>query len=131
MSDHPTVFPCLKYRNAPAAIAWLERAFGFTPGLVVPGDGGSVAHAQMRHGAGMLMCGSAGAPDPANPWSGEDFGIYVRVDDVDAHCARARAAGAAIVMEPRDTEYGARDYSVRDSEGRLWCFGTYDPFAEA
>ena len=129
MADHPNVFPCVKYRDATAAIAWLERAFGFEPSLVVPGEGTSVAHAQLRNGAGMVMCGSATAPDPANPWTTAEFGIYVRVDDVDAHHARAVAAGAEVVRPPADTDYGAREYSVRDLEGRLWSFGTYDPYA--
>lgn len=129
MSAHPTVFPCLKYADAPAALAWLERAFGFAPSLVVPGAGGAIAHSEMRLGQGMVMCGSAADPDPSDPWSAEPFGIYVQVDDVDAHHARALAAGADVVAPPRDTDYGARDYSVRDLEGRLWCFGSYDPFA--
>ncbi len=128
---HPNIFPCVKYRNAPAAIEWLGRAFGFAPNLVVPGDGDGVAHAELRQGAGMIMCGSEAAPDPANPWSTEPFGVYVRVDDVDAHHARAVAAGAAIVRPPADTPYGAREYSARDLEGRLWSFGTYDPYAGA
>jgi len=127
MAEHPNIFPCVKYRDAEAAIDWLDRAFGFGRKLVVPGGGGSVAHAELRLGAGLIMCGSAAPPDPANPWSDAAFGIYVRVDDVDAHCARARAAGAEIVHAPRDTDYGAREYSVRDIEGRLWSFGTYDP----
>jgi uncharacterized glyoxalase superfamily protein PhnB len=129
MSDNPTVFPCLRYRDAQAAIAWLERAFGFAPNLVVPGDGDSIAHAQVRYGNGMVMLGSGGAPDPDNPWAAVAYGVYVRVDDVDAHCDRARAAGAEIVSPPTDKDYGARDYSVRDPEGRLWSFGDYDPFA--
>lgn len=86
MSDNPTVFPCLRYRDAQAAIAWLERAFGFAPNLVVPGDGDSIAHAQVRYGNGMVMLGSGGAPDPDNPWVEVAYGVYVRVDDVDAHC---------------------------------------------
>lgn len=131
MPDRPNVFPCMKYRDAPAAIEWLGRAFGFEPSLVVPGEGGSVAHAELRNGAGMVMCGSAQAPDSANPWTAAAFGIYVRVDDVDAHHARAVAAGAEVVRPPADTDYGAREYSVRDLEGRLWSFGDYDPYAGA
>jgi uncharacterized glyoxalase superfamily protein PhnB len=55
-------------------------------------------------------------------------GVYVVVEDVDAHYARAKAAGAAIAMELRDTDYGSREYSVHDLEGNLWAFGTYDPW---
>jgi uncharacterized glyoxalase superfamily protein PhnB len=130
MTQHPSIFPCLKYRDAPAAIEWLGKAFGFERRLVVPGGGGTVAHAQLQHGGGMVMCGSATEPDPANPWSAVEFGVYVRVGDVDGHHARAVAAGAEVVMAPRDTGYGARDYSVRDLEGRLWCFGDYDPYRQ-
>lgn len=130
MADLPNVFPCVKYRDAPAAIEWLGRAFGFSAGMVVPGEGGKVMHAELRNGAGMIMCGSASPPDPADPWTSEAFGIYVRVADVDAHHARAVAAGAEVVRPLADTAYGAREYSVRDIEGRLWCFGTYDPYAE-
>ena len=131
MAKSPTVYPCLKYADAPAAIAWLETAFGFAPKMVVPGESDTVMHAELTKDNGMLMCGSAGKPDPANPWSDAPFGIYVRVDDVDAHYARAKAAGAEIVIEPKDKPYGSRDYSVRDLEGRLWSFGDYDPFADA
>ena len=76
----------------------------------------------------MIMVGS-GPADPGNPWSTTRQGIYVRVDDVDAHHARAKAAGAEIVRPLADTDYGAREYSVRDLEGNLWSFGTYDPWA--
>ncbi|EDP63996.1 hypothetical protein BAL199_15212, partial [alpha proteobacterium BAL199] len=89
MADHPNIFPCVKYRNAPAAVEWLDRAFGFKPKMVVPGEDGTVMHAELRNGAGMIMCGSTSAPDPANPWTVEGFGVYVQVDDVDAHHARA------------------------------------------
>lgn len=131
-SKHPTIMPALKYRDAPAAIQWLERAFGFKSRMTVPGPDDTVAHAEMTSGdAGMIMLGSAGKPDAANPWSDASHGIYVVVEDVDAHYARAKAAGAEIVMELRDTDYGARDYSARDPDGNLWCFGTYQPFDDA
>ena len=126
----PNIFPALKYDNAPAAIDWLQKAFGFEKKFVVPGDNNTVAHAELRNGAGMIMMGSGGKPDPANPWSNEPFGIYVRVKDVDAHYARAKAAGAEIVRPLADTPYGAREYSARVCDGHLWSFGTYDPYAE-
>lgn len=126
--DRPTIFPTLTYRDAPAAIAWLEEAFGFVPAMVHEGPGGTVAHAEMAHGAGRIMLGSArpegwGALAPP-PGSGA---AYVVIDDPDAHCARARAAGAEIVREPVDQDYGSRDYAARDPEGNLWSFGTYRP----
>jgi uncharacterized glyoxalase superfamily protein PhnB len=120
-----SMFPALRYDDAHAAAAWLERAFGFEPRMLHEGPDGSVAHAELRLGNGVLMLGSR-RRDPANPWADRD-GIYVAVDDVDAHHARAVAAGAEIVRPPADTDYGSREYSVRDCEGRLWSFGTYRP----
>lgn len=112
-----TVMPALKYRDAPAAIEWLERAFGFKSHMTVPGPDNTVAHAQMTSGNGMIMLGSTGRPDPKNPWSDARHGIYVVVADVDAHYARAKAAGAEIVMELRDTDYGSRGL-LRARSGR-------------
>src|SRR5262249_32833028 len=119
--------PALRYRNGSAAIEWLGKAFGFEKHFVVPGDGGAIAHAQLCLGAGMIMLGS-GEHEPRNPWDEVQQGVYVHVTDVDAHYARAKAAGAEIVRELQDTEYGSREYSARDPEGHLWSFGTYDPW---
>jgi uncharacterized glyoxalase superfamily protein PhnB len=123
----PSIFPTLRYADAPAAIDWLGRAFGFTRHMVVPGPENTVAHAQLRLGSGMIMLGSTRKPDPANPWCTERQGLYVHVEDVDGHYARAQAAGAQIVMPLRSTEYGSREYSARDPDGHLWSFGTYLP----
>ena len=131
MADKPNIFPALRYRNAPAAIDWLGKAFGFQKQFVVPGEGNTVAHAQLRLGAGMIMMGSGGKPDPKNPWATEKYGTYVMVQEIDAHYARAKAAGADIVRPIANTDYGSREYSVRDCEGHLWSFGTYDPYAES
>jgi uncharacterized glyoxalase superfamily protein PhnB len=129
--SRPNIFPALRYDDGPAAIDWLEKAFGFERGLVVSEEDGAIAHAELRLGAGHIMMGSAKRqPDPANPWDTADHGIYVYVEDVDAHCARARAAGAEIVRELGDTPYGSREYSTRDLDGRLWSFGTYLPGQE-
>lgn len=127
----PNIIPALKFKDAPKAIEWLGKAFGFEKQFVVPGEKNTVAHAQLRHGAGMIMMGSEGKPDPANPWTTEPLGIYVVVKEIDAHYARAKAAGAEIVRPIADTDYGSREYSVRDCEGHLWSFGTYDPYAES
>jgi uncharacterized glyoxalase superfamily protein PhnB len=78
-------------------------------------------HAELRLGSGMIMMGSAGKPDPKNPWSTAPFGIYVMVTDIDAHYARAREAGATIVNELADEFYGRR-YSAGDPEGHRWMF---------
>jgi uncharacterized glyoxalase superfamily protein PhnB len=130
MADKPNIFPCFRYEDAPKAIEWLNKAFGFQKQFVVPGEDNTVAHAQHRLGAGMIMMGSGGKPDPKNPWATEVFGTYVVVPDIDAHYARAKA-GAKIERPLADTDYGAREYSARDCDGHLWSFGTYDPYAES
>jgi uncharacterized glyoxalase superfamily protein PhnB len=117
-----TVFPILRYRDPRAAIAFLETAFGFERHAVHEGESGGVEHAEVRHGDGMVMLGPA--RDHPAPGAGA---VYVAVDDVDALHDRAKAAGAEIVTEPFDTDYGSRDFAARDPEGNLWSFGTYRP----
>jgi uncharacterized glyoxalase superfamily protein PhnB len=112
-----SVFPFFGYDDANGAISWLEKAFGFERGEVVQNDG-KVAHAELWYGPGAVMLGSGDGN------AGGD-GVYVVVEDIDAHYARAKAAGAEIVRELHDTSYGSRDYMARDPEGRLWAFGTY------
>jgi len=135
-STTASVIPALRYHDAPAAIDWLCRAFGFERHLVVPGDHGTIAHAQLRSGNGMVMLGSAGDSEfdrlvkpPRDAGGITTQSIYVVVEDADAHYRRARAAGAAIVLDIEDKEYGGRGYSCRDPEGNVWSFGTYDPWA--
>jgi uncharacterized glyoxalase superfamily protein PhnB len=128
-SASAAIFPALKYDDANAAIDWLGKAFGFSKHMVVPDDKGGVAHAELRIGGAMIMLGSMGKPDPANPWTTERQGVYVQITDIDEHYALAKAAGAKIERPLADTPYGAREYSVRDPGGHLWSFGTYDPFA--
>ena len=132
MSDQ-TIFPALRYRDAPAAIEWLGRAFGFEPRMVVDGEPGTVAHAELTCGDAMIMLGTARPPDAddysaaAPPPGGT--ALYMVIEDPDAHCERARAAGAEIVRALQDTDYGSREYSVRDLEGNVWSFGTDQPWA--
>ena len=121
------IYPALKYQNGPAALEWLLNAFGFTKRVEAPGPDGTLAHAELSLGRGAVMLGSIGKPDGANPWPTASYAVYVYVQDVDAHYARARAAGARIVRELHDTSYGAREYSALDLEGKLWSFGTYYP----
>lgn len=124
----PNVFPAFKYRDAHAAIDWLGSAFGFEKKLVIADEAGVVAHAELWYGPGTIMLGSERPPmGPDDHWASARFGTYVAVDDVDAHHARAKAAGAEIVRELADTDYGSREYSARDPEGNLWSFGTYRP----
>ena len=134
-NTNSTIIPCLRYRDAPAAIEWLCAAFGFQKSAVYA-DGRTVHHAQLTFGNGMVMLGSA---DNASEWGRQiaqpgDVGLRetqspcVVVTDADAHYARAKAAGAVIVMDITDQPYGGRGYSCRDPEGHLWWFGSYDPW---
>jgi uncharacterized glyoxalase superfamily protein PhnB len=130
-----TVIPAFRYRDAPAAIAWLCKAFGFEKQAVYEGKDGIVEHAQLTFGNGMIMLGSVRdthygksmtTPQQAG---GATSGVYVIVNDADAHCARAKGAGAEILIELVTQDYGGRDYTCRDPEGYVWTFGTYDPWA--
>jgi uncharacterized glyoxalase superfamily protein PhnB len=142
MSDLSTdttasVIPTLRYRDAAAAIDWLCRAFGFARHLVVPGENGSIAHAQLTFGRGMIMLGSArddafGAlQKPPGAGGVSTQSAYIIVSDADAHHACAVAAGARVVYPLTDEDYGGRGYSCLDLEGHLWNFGTYDPWKRA
>ncbi len=121
----PTVFPALRYADAAAAIEWLATAFGFEKGLVVSDEDGVIAHAELWIGSGAVMLGQA--REEHHGATAEQQSIYVAVDDIDAHHARAKAAGAQIVSDPFDTDYGSREYAVRDPDGYRWDFGTYLP----
>ena len=121
------VYPVLRYADGRAAIDWLVRVFGAESRMEVPGHDGSIGHAELLFGRGMLMLAGSRHPDPANPWSTERGGVYVVVEDIGACYARAQAAGARIVRPLADTSYGAREFSARDLEGHLWSFGTYRP----
>ena len=132
-----TVVPTLRYRDAPAAIAWLCRVIGFEKHLVVEDDDGAIAHAQLTLGSGMVMLGSVAngseygsrirQPDEIGGF--ETQSAYVVVPDADAVHVRAKAEGWAIVIPIRDEDYGGRGFSCMDPEGRLWNIGTYDPWA--
>lgn len=133
MSDKTLIsdlVPTLRYNDATAAIAFLGDAFGMNAVLVVPGDDDTVAHAELTFGNSMIMLGTnlpEGRGDQLR-WPVGGSAVYGIVDgDVDAHCARAVSAGATVVREPKDEDYGGRGYTVRDPEGNLWSFGTYRP----
>lgn len=127
--SEPTFFATMRYRDARKAIQWLSDAFGLEPGNVYPDEGATVDHAVMFIGSGGIMFGSMKANDyPLEPGdASESVGIYVSVNDADAHYERAKAAGAEITLPICDTEYGSREYTSRDLEGHLWSFGTYRP----
>ena len=123
----PQVWPTLRARDARALIRFLVDAFGFEE-TVVYGDGDRVDHAQLSWppGGGIMM-GSARPDDEKDSWPVQPgtFGGYVVTDDPDELHRRAVAAGAEIISEPHDTDYGSRDFAARDPEGNRWSFGTY------
>ncbi len=125
MPTPPTFYPALSYTDARAAVDWLTRAFGFKLKVAHDAPDGTLAHAEMVFGDGMVMFGSkANCP----PWLVAGIqSIYGYVADPDAHCAQARAAGAKIVRELQTTDYGSREYSALDLDGHYWHFGTYRP----
>jgi uncharacterized glyoxalase superfamily protein PhnB len=130
-----TIIPAMRYRDAPAAIEWLCKAFGFEKKLVVPGAGNTIAHAELTLGNGMVMIGSV-AKDPIGGMLKQPDEIggaetqtpCVIVPDADAHYARAKAAGAKIVMELEKKDYGGSGYACTDPEGHIWYFGSYSPW---
>jgi uncharacterized glyoxalase superfamily protein PhnB len=134
MTDHlrPNIFPAVRYADADAGVAFLKSAFGAAEKAVHCGPDGVIHHAELALGAGLVMVGQysqdgwlgGAAPRPLS----STVSIYVTIEDPDAHHAAARAAGANVVRELEDMDYGSREYSVRDPEGNLWSFGTYDPY---
>jgi uncharacterized glyoxalase superfamily protein PhnB len=125
-----TIFPLLRYNDARAAITWLCNAFGFVELFSVPSSGDEVRHVQLRLGTNVIMLGSV-RPDEhiVSPqklgFSTQSLCVYV--DNLDRHFERARTAGAEVLDSPSDTDFGSRQYTVRDLEGHLWTFGTYLP----
>jgi uncharacterized glyoxalase superfamily protein PhnB len=120
----PTVVPALYYQDPKAALAFLEAAFGFEISLCIVDESGKIAHSEMRLGNGRIMVGGLGWYDwTKSPHLLDGVNtqtIHLEVEDVEAHFARAKAAGAAIVGEPEDQFYGARTYRARDPEGHFW-----------
>ncbi len=130
------IIPAMCYRDAPTAIDWLCQAFGFERHLVVAGEGGTIRHAQLTLGNGMIMLGTAREDEfgklLAVPNKGDRVtqSTYIVVEAIDAHYDKAVAAGTEIVTPIEDQEHRGRFYAARDPEGHLWCFGSYDPWAE-
>jgi len=131
---HPTVnlmsiYPTLRYTDPKAAIAFLTEALGFTETHVSLADDGSVSHAELSFGGGVVMLGTRSPGEPG-PWDTGRAVIYLAAGDpaeIDAHHARAVAAGATVVQELVDQPYGSREYAVTDPEGNVWSVGSYRP----
>lgn len=128
------VIPCMRYRDAPAAIEWLCNTFGFETQLVVPNDDGTIAHAQLAFGNSMIMLGSVFDTEfgrlMKQPSEIDNFvtqSSYLVVNNADLVYGRALEAGAKIMLDIKDEDYGGRGFTCRDPEGHIWSIGTYDP----
>ena len=136
-TPHSTAIPCLRYRDAHAAIEWLIRAFRFQKNAVYDGPDHTVAHAQLTYGeGGMIMLGSVDNQSeygklmvqPDEIGFRQTSSIYLVVPDADAIYATAKDAGAKMVLDIRDMDYGGRGFTCRDLEGYLWSIGSYNPW---
>ena len=130
------IIPAMRYRDCVAAIEWLCTAFGFEKNAVYMGEGNLVMHAQLTFGNGMIMLGSVqnGTEYSKLMMQPDEIGMRetqhscLIVSDADAIYATAEAAGAEIVTELKEMDYGGKAFSCRDPEGHLWSIGTYDPW---
>ncbi len=118
------VYPVLTFRNVGTALAWLSRAFGLDARIENGGDH-DVGHAVLIHHNGLVLAEAERPDELYGTHTGRGW-LYVAVDDVDAHYARAKSAGAELLSDPHDAE-GLRGYSARDIEGNLWTFGSARP----
>ncbi len=122
----PAFIPSLAYKDNRAALKWLQSAFGFEPSEVLTDAEGNIVHAEMSHDDGVVMIGGEWADftrSPASLGGKNTQRLHVRIEGgIDEHCARARQAGATIVMEPADQFYGDRCYMAADVEGHYWTF---------
>src|SRR5438067_1101308 len=130
-----TIVPTMRYRNALAAIDWLCNAFGFEKRMVVADESGTVHHAELTFGNGMMMLGSVTDSEfgrfvaqPDQVGDRETQAAYVIVADADAVYASAKALGAEIISDIKNEDYGGRGFGCRDIEGHIWYLGTYDPW---
>lgn len=126
-APRPSLSSALCYRDPKAALKWLEAAFGFETVMVITDADGNLGHSQMSFGNGIIMVGSEWTDDHKSPRSIDGKNtqtVHVHLsEDIDKHCARAKAAGAEIIMDPADQFYGDRTYRARDLEGHIWTFG--------
>ncbi len=133
--NNTCIIPTLQYKDARKAIDWLCQAFGFEKHLVVDGENDTIAHAQLTFGKSMIMLGSENENDygklvksPESLNGKNTQAPYVVVEKIDAHYERALAAGAEMLIDIKDEEYGGRGYTCKDFEGYIWNFGSYNPW---
>ncbi|CAN7312726.1 MULTISPECIES: VOC family protein [Duganella] len=128
------VIPCMRYRDAPAAIDWLCTTLGFEATLVVPNEDGTIAHAQLSFGNSMIMLGSVFDTEygrlmkqPGEVGGFNTQSTYLVVNNADLVYGRVLESGAKILLDIKDEDYGGRGFTCRDPEGHIWSIGTYDP----
>jgi len=134
IDPNQTIYAAVRYLDARAAIAWLQRVFGAEPHVVYDAPDGTVAHAQMVIAGNLIMFGQTRddgypvrSPKEVNGATGSFYVVLPDAAAVDALHARAAAAGAEITDPPHDQDYGSHDFGVRDLDGHPWTFGTYNP----
>jgi uncharacterized glyoxalase superfamily protein PhnB len=121
-NKYPTLSPYIYYEDCQAALEWLAKAFGFEERTRATDENGTIRHCEMSYGDALIMMGSP--PDHHAPVAPITVGLYVHVEDVDAHYARAVAAGAVVQGLPEDMPYGVRHYGTLDLDGHQWWFAT-------
>ena len=134
-----SIIPCLSYKDAPAAIDWLCKTFGFQKKMVVPAGENKIAHAQLTIGDSMVMINSTGmetefskltkAPSEVDGIETQTPYVILSAEEIDAHYENAKSNGAKIIQQLTEQDYGGKNYSCYDIEGHLWNFGSYDPWA--
>lgn len=131
-----TVIPGMMYRDCPAAIEWLCRVFGFVKHAVYAGPNNTIMHSELTLDGGMLMLGSlTDGPHRSYTKHPDEIGgvethhVSLIVKDADAVYARAKAAGAEMIIDIEDKPYGGRGFTCRDLERRVWHVGNYDPWS--
>jgi uncharacterized glyoxalase superfamily protein PhnB len=130
MSDLPArayLASAVCYVDAMAAYEWLQQAFGFEPYMLLTDKDGNLAHSELRFGDSVVMVGNEWSERHKSPKSLGGMNtqtVHVQLtEDIDAHCERARRAGAVILQEPETQFYGDRTYRCNDPEGHIWTFG--------
>ena len=123
----PSLMSAICYRDAKAALKFLEAGFGFELLMLIEDGEGNLAHSEMSYGNGVVMVGNEWSADHKSPASLDGKNtqtVHIHIEeDIDAHCARARAAGFEIIAEPETQFYGDRTYRCRDPEGHIWTVG--------
>jgi len=127
--SRPMLIPSLNYNDAEAAMAWLERVYGFEPAMMITDESGKLVHGEMRYGDALLMIGPSGwmeeAKSPASVGGANTQRVHLEVSDVDALHQRVVAAGGFVWHEPEDQFYGARTFGAKDLEGHMWTFNQH------